>query len=77
MLIDERPHGTFTRQLFLGDNLDAGRLDASYDKGVLTLVIPVAEQAKPRRIQITGGNGEPQRVMADTGQSQENQEASR
>jgi len=51
----ERPTGTFTRQLFLGDTLDTERIDASYDSGVLTLRIPVAEQAKPRRIQIAGG----------------------
>ncbi|MEU3523291.1 Hsp20/alpha crystallin family protein [Streptomyces sp. NPDC038707] len=55
MLVAERPTGTFTRQLFLGDTLDTDRIDASYDAGVLTLRIPVAEQAKPRRIQITGG----------------------
>ncbi|WP_416519200.1 Hsp20/alpha crystallin family protein [Streptomyces achromogenes] len=55
VLVAERPTGTFTRQLFLGDTLDTDRIDASYDAGVLTLRIPVAEQAKPRRIQITGG----------------------
>ncbi|GGS16658.1 Hsp20/alpha crystallin family protein [Streptomyces griseoviridis] len=54
-VVAERPTGTFTRQLFLGDTLDTDRIDASYDAGVLTLRIPVAEQAKPRRIQITGG----------------------
>ncbi|MEW2618732.1 Hsp20/alpha crystallin family protein [Streptomyces sp. NPDC048106] len=54
-LVAERPTGTFTRQLFLGDTLDTERIDASYESGVLTLRIPVAEQAKPRRIQITGG----------------------
>jgi HSP20 family protein len=48
----ERPQGTFTRQLFLGDSLDADRIDASYEQGVLTLRIPVAEQAKPRKIQV-------------------------
>src|SRR5689334_2638549 len=42
----ERPTGAFTRQLFLGDTLDTDRIDASYDAGVLTLRIPVAEQAK-------------------------------
>ncbi|MEV6959708.1 Hsp20/alpha crystallin family protein [Streptomyces sp. NPDC051207] len=52
----ERPTGTFTRQLFLGDTLDTERIDASYDAGVLTLRIPVAEQAKPRRIRISGGS---------------------
>ncbi|MEU0333126.1 Hsp20/alpha crystallin family protein [Streptomyces sp. NPDC006193] len=55
MLVAERPTGTFTRQLFLGETLDTDRIDASYDAGVLTLRIPVAEQAKPRRIQISGG----------------------
>ncbi|MFF6998454.1 Hsp20/alpha crystallin family protein [Streptomyces sp. NPDC008313] len=56
VIVAERPTGTFTRQLFLGDTLDTERIDASYDAGVLTLRIPVAEQAKPRRIQITGGD---------------------
>ncbi len=55
-LVAERPTGTFTRQLFLGETLDTERIDASYEAGVLTLRIPVAEQAKPRRIQITGGD---------------------
>ncbi|MEU6682612.1 Hsp20/alpha crystallin family protein [Streptomyces sp. NPDC046832] len=55
-LVAERPTGTFTRQLFLGDTLDTERIDASYETGVLTLRIPVAEQAKPRRIQISGGD---------------------
>ncbi|MEU6913152.1 Hsp20/alpha crystallin family protein [Streptomyces olindensis] len=60
MLVAERPTGTFTRQLFLGDTLDTERIDASYEAGVLTLRIPVAEQAKPRRIQITGGDSRKQ-----------------
>ncbi len=42
----------FSRQLFLGDNLDTGRIQATYDSGVLTLRIPVAEKAKPRKIEI-------------------------
>ncbi|WP_181139890.1 Hsp20/alpha crystallin family protein [Streptomyces sp. Ru71] len=56
VIVAERPTGTFTRQLFLGDTLDTERIDASYDAGVLTLRIPMAEQAKPRRIQISGGD---------------------
>ncbi|MEU9206919.1 Hsp20/alpha crystallin family protein [Streptomyces sp. NPDC048415] len=56
MIVAERPTGTFTRQLFLGETLDTERIDASYDAGVLTLRIPVAEQAKPRRIEISGGD---------------------
>ncbi|MCM2577286.1 Hsp20/alpha crystallin family protein [Streptomyces meridianus] len=54
-VVTERPAGTASRQLFLGDSLDTERIDASYDAGVLTLRIPVAEQAKPRRIRISGG----------------------
>jgi HSP20 family protein len=59
LIISERPQGTFTRQLMLGDSLDTDRLEADYDQGVLTLRIPVAEQAKPRRVQITkSGSGQ-------------------
>lgn len=51
-IVHERPEGTFSRQLFLGDTLDTGRLEATYDHGVLRLLIPVAEEAKPRRIEV-------------------------
>ena len=54
----ERPQGSFSRQLFLGDGLDPERIDAQYDNGVLTVKIPVAEQAKPRKIEIGSGNGQ-------------------
>jgi HSP20 family protein len=52
MQVAERPLGVFSRQLFLGDTLDTESIKASYDAGVLTLRIPVAEQAKPRKIAI-------------------------
>ncbi|MDX6255049.1 MAG: hypothetical protein QOJ11_1383 [Frankiales bacterium] len=55
-IIDERPHGRATRQFFLGENLDAANLRADYDRGVLTLTIPVAEQSKPRQVQIGSGS---------------------
>jgi HSP20 family protein len=55
--VAERPRGVFSRQLFLGDTLDADRIEAHYDAGVLTLRLPIAEKAKPRKIQITGGSG--------------------
>jgi len=48
----ERPHGTFTRRLFLGNDLDAGQIEASCEHGVLTVRIPVAEEAKPRKVEI-------------------------
>jgi HSP20 family protein len=51
----ERPQGTFSRQLFLGDSLDTGRIDADYTNGVLTVRLPVAEQAKPRKVEIGSG----------------------
>jgi HSP20 family protein len=59
--VAERPRGVFSRQLFLGDTLDADHVEASYDAGVLTLRIPIAEKAKPRKIEITGG-GAPKQI---------------
>jgi HSP20 family protein len=51
-VVAERPRGVFSRQLILGDTLDADNIKATYDAGVLTLRIPVAEKAKPRKIEI-------------------------
>src|SRR3712207_2445699 len=56
-VVGERTYGVFSRQLFLGDTLDADRLTADYDAGVLTLKIPVAEQAKPRKISVSSSGG--------------------
>ena len=53
--VSERPRGVFSRQLFLGDTLDPDNIRADYDAGVLTLRVPIAEQAKPRKIEISGG----------------------
>jgi HSP20 family protein len=53
ILAAERPRGVFSRQLVLGENLDTEKIEASYDAGVLTLRVPVAEQAKARKIAIT------------------------
>jgi HSP20 family protein len=53
LLVAERPAGTFTRQVFLGDTLDAEHIEADYTAGVLTLAIPVHEAAKPRKVEIT------------------------
>ena len=52
-LLAERPYGRFTRQIFLGTDLDAERISADYASGVLTVAIPIAEHAKPRRIEIS------------------------
>jgi HSP20 family protein len=59
LIAAERPRGVFSRQLILGDTLDTERVAASYDAGVLSLRIPVAEQAKPRKIAISS-NGHSQ-----------------
>ena len=62
MIAAERPRGVFSRQLILGDTLDTDNIHASYDAGVLTLKIPVAEKAKPRKISI-GSRGENRQVI--------------
>lgn len=53
--IAERPRGVFSRQLFLGDTLDTDSISADYDAGVLTVRMPIADRAKPRKITIGGG----------------------
>ena len=64
MLASERPRGVFSRQLVLGENLDTEQIQASYDSGVLTLRIPVAEKAKPRKISITTKEKEREAINA-------------
>ncbi len=56
-VVAERTYGVFSRQLFMGDTLDVENLTADYDAGVLTIKIPVAEQAKPRKVEVSGGSG--------------------
>jgi HSP20 family protein len=57
LLVGERPQGTFSRQLFLGEGLDTERIAADYADGVLTLRLPIAEKAKPRRVPIKVASG--------------------
>jgi HSP20 family protein len=68
LVIDERPHGEFARQLFLGDNLDADRLTADTRDGVLTLTIPVNGASKPRRVVLgsTDRSSDAPNVVADS-----------
>ncbi|MBK0420194.1 Hsp20 family protein [Leucobacter sp. CSA1] len=61
-LAAERPRGVFSRQLVLGDNLDTSRISASYEAGVLRLDVPVAEEAKPRKISVTASS-EPRQAI--------------
>src|SRR3954467_15626279 len=62
--ISERPLGVFSRQLFLGEALDTSRIQATYDAGVLVLRIPVAEQAKPRKVEISAASGDQKVINA-------------
>jgi HSP20 family protein len=64
LIAAERPRGVFSRQLILGDNLDTESVGASYSSGVLTIRIPVAEQAKPRKIQISSDESDRQAINA-------------
>ena len=67
VIVTERPQGTFSRQLLLGDTLDPERMQANYEHGVLTLTIPVAEQAKPRRIEVSSpASDQPETIEGST-----------
>ncbi|WP_158861907.1 Hsp20/alpha crystallin family protein [Leifsonia sp. AG29] len=63
-LVQERPYGAYLRQFTIGDDVDAERITASYDNGVLTVVIPIAERAKPRKIAVESAT----ESSRDTGQ---------
>jgi HSP20 family protein len=64
MQVAERPLGVFSRQLFLGDTLDADGIEARYEAGVLSLRIPIAEQAKPRKISIASTDSDRKEINA-------------
>lgn len=68
LVVSERPQGVYTRQLFLSDALDTDAITANYEAGVLTLEVPVAEQAKPRRIEIRQSGG-PQTIEGSAARS--------
>ena len=53
-IASERFTGTFMRQLALGEGIDDQGITARYDNGVLSLLLPVAEKAKPRKIELSG-----------------------
>jgi HSP20 family protein len=71
LLAGERPHGNFTRRILLGESLDTARLEANYDRGVLTVTLPVAEQAQPRKIAVGGGRGGQTAIEAEAAESTE------
>ena len=63
LVASERPRGVFSRQLILGDNLDFDKVEAGYRDGVLRLEVPVAEKAKPRKINISTDEGSGQEAI--------------
>ncbi|GAA4729669.1 Hsp20/alpha crystallin family protein [Isoptericola chiayiensis] len=63
-LLRERPAGTVARQVTLGRGLALDKISASYADGVLTLTIPVAEEAKPRKIEVTHSGSEATQIEA-------------
>jgi HSP20 family protein len=71
VIVAERPRGRFSRQLFLGESLDTEHLEASYDNGVLTVIVPVTERAKPRKVEIGvgSGNGHAQQLQTSAASS--------
>ena len=64
MIAAERPRGVFSRQVILGDTLDTDRIQARYNAGVLTLRLPIAEKAKPRKIAITNADADRGEITA-------------
>jgi HSP20 family protein len=77
VIVTERPQGSFSRQLFVSEALDTDAIDASYDQGVLTLEIPVAEQAKPKRIEISRSHSGRQTIEGTGRASSETAESDR
>ena len=65
-LVRERPSGSFLRQLTLGDGLDTAGISAHYENGVLSVVIPVSEQAKPRKVEVQSAPHTEREVTANT-----------
>ncbi len=53
-VVRERPMGSYTRKIRLAETVDTEKVEAAYDNGVLTIVLPVQEKAKPRKVEIKG-----------------------
>ncbi len=69
LVVSERPQGVFNRQVFLGEGLDTDRLDAEYTNGVLTIRVPVLEEARPRRVPISVGGEGPREIEAEASEA--------
>jgi HSP20 family protein len=62
-LAQERPHGSYLRQFSVGEGIDSERITAQYDNGVLSVLLPVSERAKPRKIEVRGGSQHEQAAL--------------
>ena len=71
VIVSERPQGTFSRQLLLSESLDSDQLNADYVDGVIRLTIPVAERAKPRKIEVGRSSGQPKTIEGTASSSSE------
>jgi HSP20 family protein len=71
LIVAERPHGSFTRQLSLGEGVDSEKLTAGYADGVLHLTIPVSPKTQPRRIEITRASGGSRTISGSTAEQGE------
>ncbi|CAN5194531.1 Hsp20/alpha crystallin family protein [soil metagenome] len=63
-LANERPHGSYLRQFSIGKGVDAEKISAVYDNGVLNVIIPVSEKAKPRKIAVTSNTHDAKTISA-------------
>jgi HSP20 family protein len=73
LYLNDRTQGRYRRQVHLGDGLDSENIEADYHDGVLTVRIPIAEKAKPRKITVKANSGltsepqiEPETVVTET-----------
>lgn len=69
LVASERPQGVFRRQVFLGESLDTGKVEASYEAGVLTVEVPVLESARPRQIPVSIARGEKEAIETSATES--------
>jgi len=53
-VVRERPMGSYTRRIRLAETVDTEKIEAAYDNGVLTIVLPLQEKAKARKVEIKG-----------------------
>lgn len=62
-LAQERPAGTYLRQFSIGEGVDTAAISAAYDNGVLSVIVPVSERAKPRKIEVQAASGDAQKTL--------------